>query len=592
MHSMLKTTTALLASLSLLLPTATMAQTPDNAIECPDDLQVLCDAVTGERIGGTDEEPTEDGASEDGESTEAESGESDADAEAEAAAEAEPEAEAAAQAAAEAAAEAQAAEEQAAEDAQASEAAEEQAAEDARAAEEQAAEEAEAAEEQAAEDAEATQEQATEDAQDAEEQSMEEAEAAEERAAKDARTAEEAEEQAVEEAREAAEQAVEGTAEAEAEADPAPAEDTATGEAGDDSESPANAAAAAIAAIAAGALNSDAEPVGEVESETVTEETARSSSEDFDGTINTTAEAQAESDDDDGLSNFEKALLVGAGALAVGAIIRGNREVVSTAEDRVVVSRDDGSFEVIKDDNALLRRPGSTIDTQTFADGSTLTTTTREDGSQVITIRDAELRVVRRSLVRPDGTEVALIDDTQQAEPVDVSTLPEPAPAVRAADTEEALRTALMEQRSFDRRFSLSQVRQITEVRELAPVIAVDTINFATGSSAIRPEQAESLARLGLTISRMIGENPQEVFLVEGHTDATGPASNNLLLSDRRAESLALALTEYFDVPPENLVVQGYGESDLLIQTEAAEERNRRAGLRRITPLLQTSQLD
>ena len=76
------------------------------------------------------------------------------------------------------------------------------------------------------------------------------------------------------------------------------------------------------------------------------------------------------------------------------------------------------------------------------------------------------------------------------------------------------------------------------------------------------------------------------MFLVEGHTDAVGDAAMNLALSDRRAESVALALSEYFDVPPENLVVQGYGERYLRVPTDAAERLNRRASVRRITELL------
>ena len=87
-------------------------------------------------------------------------------------------------------------------------------------------------------------------------------------------------------------------------------------------------------------------------------------------------------------------------------------------------------------------------------------------------------------------------------------------------------------------------------------------------------------------MKQAITENPREVFLVEGHTDAVGKASMNLALSDRRAESLALALSEYFDVPPENMVVQGYGERYLKVPTVDAERANRRAAVRIITPLL------
>ena len=87
----------------------------------------------------------------------------------------------------------------------------------------------------------------------------------------------------------------------------------------------------------------------------------------------------------------------------------------------------------------------------------------------------------------------------------------------------------------------------------------------------------------------LLDENPGEMFLIEGHTDATGKAAMNLALSDRRAESVALALTEYFDIPPENMVVQGYGEAELLIDTQKDERRNRRVAVRVITPLLRTA---
>ena len=124
-------------------------------------------------------------------------------------------------------------------------------------------------------------------------------------------------------------------------------------------------------------------------------------------------------------------------------------------------------------------------------------------------------------------------------------------------------------------------------MRALAPEIEVRAITFPTNSAAIPPAQAERLADLGLAIADVIDEVPGAVFLVEGHTDAVGSAAYNLALSDRRAESVALALGEYFGVPPENLVTQGYGESDLKVQTDEANRQNRRVVVRNITPLLQ-----
>jgi outer membrane protein OmpA-like peptidoglycan-associated protein len=137
-----------------------------------------------------------------------------------------------------------------------------------------------------------------------------------------------------------------------------------------------------------------------------------------------------------------------------------------------------------------------------------------------------------------------------------------------------------------NRTFSLRQVREINQVRSLAPELELDAVRFQTGSAAILPEQARSLARIGGTLRELIRQDPRTVILVEGHTDAVGDATYNLALSDRRAETVALALTEYFNVPPENMITQGYGESALKIPTLTAEAANRRAVVRNITGLL------
>jgi outer membrane protein OmpA-like peptidoglycan-associated protein len=88
-------------------------------------------------------------------------------------------------------------------------------------------------------------------------------------------------------------------------------------------------------------------------------------------------------------------------------------------------------------------------------------------------------------------------------------------------------------------------------------------------------------------MEQVIAENPDEVYLIEGHTDAVGTDYDNLILSDRRAETVAVALSQNFDIPPENLITEGYGEQYLKVLTTAPERRNRRATVRRLTELLQ-----
>lgn len=327
---------------------------------------------------------------------------------------------------------------------------------------------------------------------------------------------------------------------------------------------------------AAAAADAESQPA-EVEREKVTDETSRSSDED-----------KAESGDDS--KRLLTALgILGAAALA-GKMLDNGDEVVEQQGDRLVVRRD-GELVVRKDENEILRRPGSEVETRRFDDGSTRTVVTKPNGNRIVVIRDANGETIKRTRILEDGREVVLFDNTEQdVAPVDESKLANRrSKTVDYTGTDvEALRRALREEdSSIDRRYSLRQIRSNERVRSLVPQIDLDGINFATGSAAIRPREAEDLAALGNTIRRFIDERPDEVFLIEGHTDAVGSEIYNLALSDRRAESVALA--EYFDVPPENLVVQGYGESFLKVNTQDAERQNRRAVVRRITPLLTAS---
>jgi OmpA-OmpF porin, OOP family len=120
----------------------------------------------------------------------------------------------------------------------------------------------------------------------------------------------------------------------------------------------------------------------------------------------------------------------------------------------------------------------------------------------------------------------------------------------------------------------------------LTPSIDVNTINFDLGSWEISPDQAAKLQVIADGLNRAIQRNPREVFLIEGHTDATGNDIDNLSLSDRRAEAVAILLNQQFAVPAENLTSQGYGSQYLKEQTDGPSRINRRITVRRITPLL------
>ena len=360
-------------------------------------------------------------------------------------------------------------------------------------------------------------------------------------------------------------------------------EEAARGEGGEmevpQEDTEATAARASEAPTAAAAAQEEVPAPGDLESQVLTEEDTRSSSEAFE-------------EDDEGLSNFERALIAGLGAVAVGAVLNNGGRVVQNTGDRVVIDRE-GELQVLKNDDVLLRRPGSTVSSRTYDDGSTLTIVEREDGTTVTTIRAANGQALRRTRTLLDGTTVLLFDDTQAAEPVDVAELKSFRARSGGVVAIDDLRAALEGAEAVDvgRRFSLQQVRQIRAVRDLMPQVEVAAVEFDTGSAVIRASEAEDLRDIGEGMASAIAESPDEVFLVEGHTDAVGTAASNLALSDRRAESVALALTEYFDVPPESMIAQGYGEANLKVQTTEAERENRRGSVRRITPLLRGAEL-
>ena len=116
--------------------------------------------------------------------------------------------------------------------------------------------------------------------------------------------------------------------------------------------------------------------------------------------------------------------------------------------------------------------------------------------------------------------------------------------------------------------------------------VDLDTINFDSGSWALSPDGVERLRSIAAALKQAIQKNPNEVFLIEGHTDAVGSNVDNLSLSDRRAQTVAEVLTRNLGVPAENLTTQGYGEQYLKVQTQDPSRENRRVTLRRITPLL------
>lgn len=291
------------------------------------------------------------------------------------------------------------------------------------------------------------------------------------------------------------------------------------------------------------------------------------------------------------------------GAAGVGAVVGAlipalGGKIIGDEGDRLIVERD-GRIFVRKDESALFRDRGQKVEREGLRNGRTRETIYHRNGSKIITVRDPGGYALRRVKVKPNGERIILFDagEDRKRRPVNYDRQLPPLRINISLDQyivsgarfgrsqlAEILEAPPVERVSED--YTLREVRESQRLRSIVRRVDLDAITFDTGSATIRASQVPYLADIAGGMLDVIDRNPAAVFLVEGHTDAVGGEIYNLTLSDRRAETVARILVDAFELPPENLVVEGYGEQYLKIDTDGDERRNRRVAIRNITPLL------
>jgi outer membrane protein OmpA-like peptidoglycan-associated protein len=268
-------------------------------------------------------------------------------------------------------------------------------------------------------------------------------------------------------------------------------------------------------------------------------------------------------------------------------IIREHDRTIIRQGDRIIIQHNEGNRFAIDARNVRTERRGDEFET----------IIERPNGVRIVNITDADGRLVRRVRRDQGGRDIVIIDNRFAGPRAETMFVQLPPPMIRIpreryiveADRAqpEEIYEVFMEPpvERIDQRYTLDQVRYSAPLRDRMPRVDLD-VTFDTGSWQLSPEQVDRLGAIAEGIKRTIQRNPREVFMIEGHTDAVGSDVDNLSLSDRRAEAVAVALTEQFQVPAENLVTQGYGEQYLKVPTQGPERANRRVSARRITPLI------
>ena len=275
-------------------------------------------------------------------------------------------------------------------------------------------------------------------------------------------------------------------------------------------------------------------------------------------------------------------------------------QVVEEVDDRVILGVGDRIF-VRGDDRPRLRQNSEETFYDNLSGGRVRETIVRPGGYRIVTVYSRYGDILTRTRVDRDGNEYVMMYTPEYEEDrpaiVDVGyelppmrlTIPVDDYIVDVAedpdrDYYEFLSEPPVE--SVERVYTIDEVRHSARLRDKVRRIDLDTIHFATGSAEVSMSQAKTLRGVADAMNKVLEKDPGETFFIEGHTDAVGSDRSNLVLSDERAESVAVLLTEVYGVPAENLVTQGYGERFLKIRTDGPEQENRRVTIRRVTPLV------
>ena len=128
---------------------------------------------------------------------------------------------------------------------------------------------------------------------------------------------------------------------------------------------------------------------------------------------------------------------------------------------------------------------------------------------------------------------------------------------------------------------ALSEVADVERPSENELVVTLhEKILFDVNEYTLKPGGQDNIAR----IADILMQYPDFLIVVEGHTDSTGSETYNQWLSEKRAETVADALTAR-GVNPGRVQMMGYGEMRPVATNETAEGRqqNRRVEIH-ITP--------
>jgi len=180
--------------------------------------------------------------------------------------------------------------------------------------------------------------------------------------------------------------------------------------------------------------------------------------------------------------------------------------------------------------------------------------------------RELELRRLTRELAERNDQLTALNSEVQRLEARLGGVSQERVSLQRRIDAQEQLRGRVAKVETM---FAPAEARVLRQGEDV--IISLLGINFPPGRSTIDAASMPLLTKVQQSLALF----PESSLVVEGHTDANGGDSTNLILSQDRADAVKQYIVSNFAVNPEKVSSIGYGESRPVATNETQEGRSR-----------------
>lgn len=136
------------------------------------------------------------------------------------------------------------------------------------------------------------------------------------------------------------------------------------------------------------------------------------------------------------------------------------------------------------------------------------------------------------------------------------------------------VRVDVLETKAMENRMTLIKSAEISQTIAKTGRIAIYGVLFDTAKSDLKSESQAAMAE----IAKAILANPEQRFLIVGHTDNVGDFAMNQILSQKRAGAVVAGLNANYQVPTSRVIAVGVGMAAPVAPNdeEAGRAKNRR----------------